>query len=85
MFQPKQIFHCFLKDWCWKGNVDIQNVYFLQIDQGYPRVTRVEWYGCTPSLDMQDGSEMNHDISDAENYSDSDPMDIEVINPFQGK
>ena len=34
---------------------------------------------------MQDGSEMNHDISDAENYSDSDPMDIEVINPFQGK
>ena len=60
-------------------------VLFLQIDNNYPKITEVNWYGCKRNGFIQDGDTQGTQMIEQESFMDTDVMDIEVIDIRDGK
>ena len=53
---------------------------FLQIDNNYPKITDINWYGCSRTGFIIDGEEIQgNQMIEHESFTDSDAMEIDEI------
>ena len=61
-------------------------VRFLQVDDNYPKITQIYWYGCSANSFIVDGEEIQgFQVIEQESLVDTGEMEIEEIDVRKGE